>query len=151
MVGGRDKPHALVHREPLALIAGRLGRTITSVRSRLRDLGYAAKIRERIKVKEVAEMFWVPPARVQYWVAEKLLLTKGERITESSLSKGDEADPWGIRLGRAACSHPKFKSGDPFPRERARPGLGSWRGVCEVWKQQEGRGPERRPAYLARP
>jgi hypothetical protein len=32
-------------------------------------------------------MFGVPPARVQYWVAEKLLLTKGGRITDSSVSK----------------------------------------------------------------
>ena len=32
-------------------------------------------------------MFSIPPARVQYWVAEKLLLTKGGRITESSFSK----------------------------------------------------------------
>ena len=32
-------------------------------------------------------MFSVPPARVQYWVSEKLLLTKGGRITDSSLSK----------------------------------------------------------------
>jgi hypothetical protein len=32
-------------------------------------------------------MFSVPPARVQYWVAEKLLLTKGGRITESSFAK----------------------------------------------------------------
>ena len=39
-------------------------------------------------------MFSVPPARVQYWVAEKLLLTKGGRITESSFSRflADHAD-----------------------------------------------------------
>jgi len=37
-------------------------------------------------VKEVAEMLALPPARVQYWVAEGLLLTKGGRITESSFS-----------------------------------------------------------------
>jgi hypothetical protein len=39
------------------------------------------------KVKDVAEMFAVPPARVQYWVAEKMLFTKGGRITESSVEK----------------------------------------------------------------
>ncbi len=37
-------------------------------------------------MKEVAEMLAVPPARVQYWVGEGLLLTKGGRITESSFS-----------------------------------------------------------------
>jgi hypothetical protein len=71
----------------LALIAGRLGRTVTAVRKKLRDLGYSAESLGGYKVKEVADMFSVPPARVQYWVAEKLLLTKGGRITESSLSK----------------------------------------------------------------
>ena len=68
----------------LALIAERLGRTVAAVRKRLRDLGYTAESLGGYKVKEVAEMFAVPPARVQYWVAEKLLLTKGGRITESS-------------------------------------------------------------------
>jgi hypothetical protein len=71
----------------LALIAGRLGRTVAAVRKKLRDLGYSAESLGGYKVKEVADMFSVPPARVQYWVAEKLLLTKGGRITESSLSK----------------------------------------------------------------
>jgi len=32
-------------------------------------------------------MLCVPPGRVRYWVAEKLLLTKGGRITEASFSK----------------------------------------------------------------
>jgi hypothetical protein len=32
-------------------------------------------------------MLSVPIGRVRYWVAEKLLLTKGGRITESSFSK----------------------------------------------------------------
>jgi len=71
----------------LALIAERLGRTVTAVRRKLRELGYTAESLGGYKVKEVAEMFSVPPARVQYWVAEKLLLTKGGRITESSFSK----------------------------------------------------------------
>ena len=71
----------------LGLIAGRLGRTVTAVRKKLWDLGYKAESLGGYKVKEVAEMFSVPPARVQYWVAENLLLTKGVRITESSLSK----------------------------------------------------------------
>jgi len=71
----------------MELIAGRLGRTVAAVRKKLRDLGYTAESLGGYKVKEVADMFSVRPARVQYWVAEKLLLTKGGRITESSLSK----------------------------------------------------------------
>jgi hypothetical protein len=39
------------------------------------------------KVKDVADMLSVPIGRVRYWVAEKLLLTKGGRITEASFSK----------------------------------------------------------------
>jgi hypothetical protein len=70
----------------LALIAERLGRTVAAVRKKLRNLGYTAESLGGYKVKEVADMFSVCPARVQYWVAEKLLLTKGGRITESSLS-----------------------------------------------------------------
>lgn len=71
----------------LALIAERLGRTVAAVRKKLRDLGYKAECLGGYKVKDVADMFAVPPASVQYWVAEKLLLTKGGRITERSLSK----------------------------------------------------------------
>lgn len=71
----------------LALIAERLGRTVSAVRKKLRDLEYTAESLGGFKVKDVADMFKVPPARVQYWVAEKLLLTKGGRITESSVSK----------------------------------------------------------------
>lgn len=71
----------------LALIAGRLGRTVAAVRKRLWDLGYKAESLGGYKVKEVAEMFGVLPGRVQYWVDEQMLLTKGGRITESSLSK----------------------------------------------------------------
>src|SRR5450432_892112 len=71
----------------LALIAERLGRTVAAVRKRLRDLDYTAESLGGFKVKDVADMFAVPPARIQYWVAEKLLLTKGGRITESSVSK----------------------------------------------------------------
>jgi hypothetical protein len=71
----------------MALIAERLGRTIAAVRKKLRDLRYTADSLGGYKVKEVADMFSVAPARVQYWVAEKLLLTKGGRITESSFSK----------------------------------------------------------------
>jgi hypothetical protein len=70
----------------LALIAERIGRTVAAVRKKLRDLGYKAESLGGYKVKDVADMFAVPPARVQYWVAEQLLLTKGGRITESSLS-----------------------------------------------------------------
>jgi hypothetical protein len=71
----------------MALIAERLGRTVAAVRKKLRDLGYTAESLGGYKVKEAAAMFSVPPARVQYWVAEKLLLTKGGRITESSFAK----------------------------------------------------------------
>lgn len=71
----------------LALIAERLGRTVTAIRKRLWDLGYKAESLGGYKVKEVAEMFCVPPGRVQYWVDENMLLTKSGRITERSLSK----------------------------------------------------------------
>ena len=70
----------------LALIAERIGRTVAAVRKKFRDLGYKAESLGGYKVKDVADMWAVPPARVQYWVAEQLLLTKGGRITESSLS-----------------------------------------------------------------
>jgi len=70
----------------LTLIAERLGRSVAAVRKKLRDLGYKAESLGGYKVKDVAEMFAIAPARVQYWVAEKMLLTKGGRITESSLS-----------------------------------------------------------------
>jgi hypothetical protein len=71
----------------MALIAERLDRTVAAVRKKLRDLGYCAESLGGYKVKDVAEMFAVPPARVQYWVAEKMLFTKGGRITESSVEK----------------------------------------------------------------
>jgi hypothetical protein len=71
----------------LALIAERLDRSVAAVRKRLWDLGYKAESLGGFKVKEIAEWFSVPPARVQYWAAQKLLLTKGGRITESSFSK----------------------------------------------------------------
>ena len=71
----------------MALIAERIGRTIAAVRKKLRDLRYTAESLGGYKVKEVADMFSVAPARVQYWVAEEFLLTKGGRITESSFSK----------------------------------------------------------------
>ena len=71
----------------LALIAERLGRTVAAVRKKLRDHEYTAESLGGYKVKDVADMFAIPPARVQYWVAEKFLLTKGGRITESSMAK----------------------------------------------------------------
>lgn len=71
----------------LALIAERLGRTVTAIRKKLWDLGYKAESLGGYKVKEMAEMLSVPPGRVQYWVEEKMMLTKSGRITESSLSK----------------------------------------------------------------
>jgi hypothetical protein len=71
----------------LGLIAERLGRTVGAVRHKLRALGYTLESLGGYKVKEVAEMLSVSVGRVRYWVAEKLLLTKGGRITESSFSK----------------------------------------------------------------
>jgi phage terminase Nu1 subunit (DNA packaging protein) len=59
---------------------------VAAVRKRLWHLGHKAESLGGYKVKEVAEMLALPPARVQYWVAEGLLLTKGGRITESSFS-----------------------------------------------------------------
>jgi hypothetical protein len=70
----------------LALIAKRLGRSVAAVRKRLWHLGHKAESLGGYKVKEVAEMLTVPPARVQYWVGEGLLLTKGGRITDHSFS-----------------------------------------------------------------
>lgn len=71
----------------LSLIAKRLGRTVAAIRKRLWDMGYRAESFGGYKVKELAEMLGVPPSRVQYWVEEHLLFTKGGRITESSLTK----------------------------------------------------------------
>jgi hypothetical protein len=71
----------------LRLIAKRLGRTVAAVRKHLWDLGHKAESLGGYKVKDLAETLGVPPARVQYWVAEGFLLTKGGRITESSFSK----------------------------------------------------------------
>jgi hypothetical protein len=77
----------------LALIAERLGRRVGAVRHKLRALGYAVESLGGYKVKDVADMLSVPIGRVRYWVAEKLLLTKGGRITESSFSKFLEDHP----------------------------------------------------------
>ncbi len=71
----------------LKLIANRLGRTVPAVRKHLWDLGHKAESLGGYKVKDLAETLGVPPTRVQYWVAEGFLLTKGGRITESSFSK----------------------------------------------------------------
>src|SRR5215467_2774740 len=71
----------------LSLIAGRLSRSVGAIRHKLRSLGYTVESLGGYKVKEIAEMLSVPVGRVRYWVAEKLLLTKGGRITESSFSK----------------------------------------------------------------
>jgi hypothetical protein len=70
----------------LELIAKRLNRTVAAIRYKLWELGYKAASLGGYKVKEVAEMLCVSPRRVQYWVQKKELLTKGGRITESSLS-----------------------------------------------------------------
>ena len=71
----------------LALIAERLGRSVGAVRHKLRAQGYAVESLGGYKVKDVADMLSVPIGSVRYWVAEKLLLTKGGRITESSFCK----------------------------------------------------------------
>lgn len=71
----------------LKLIANRLARTVPAVRKHLWNLGHKAESLGGYKVKDLAETLGVPPARVQYWVAEGFLLTKGGRITESSFSK----------------------------------------------------------------
>jgi hypothetical protein len=70
----------------LSLVAKRLVRSIAAIRKKLWELGYKAESLGGFKVKEVAEMLSVPPRRVQFWVQQKKLLTKGGRITERSLS-----------------------------------------------------------------
>jgi len=92
----------------LALIAKRLGRTVTAIRKKLWDLGYKAESLGGYKVKEVAEMLLVLPGRVQYWVETKRLLTKGGRITERSLSK-------------FLCDYP-----EKIPYETLSPDMRSW-------------------------
>ena len=105
----------------LTLIAERLGRTVAAVRKKLRKLGYTAENLGGFKVKDVAEMFLVCPARIQYWVAEKHLLTKGGRITESSFSKflADHPEKGGDRRPYADHSNCKrARSGPPPLRTR---------------------------------
>jgi hypothetical protein len=77
----------------LALIAGRLDRSVSGVRAKLRKLGYTVESLGGYKVKELAEMLCVPPRRVRYWVEQKLLLTKGGRITDCSFSRFVRAHP----------------------------------------------------------
>lgn len=52
----------------------------------LNERRYTAESLGGYKVKDVAEMLAVPIKRVQYWVAARMLQTKGGRITEPSLS-----------------------------------------------------------------
>ena len=70
----------------LNFIAQRLGRSVGAVRKKIRDLKYTAESLGGFKgrMSQRRSPFAV---RVQYWVAEKLLLTKGGRITDSSVSK----------------------------------------------------------------
>ncbi len=70
----------------LSLIAERLNRSVAALRRKLWELDYKAASLGGYKVKEVAEMLSVPPRRVQFWVEQKQLLTKGGRITDSSLT-----------------------------------------------------------------
>ena len=92
----------------LPLIAKRLGRSSAAIRRKLWELGYTAESLGGYKVKEVAEMLSVPPRRVQFWVQEKQLLTRGGRITESSFSA-------------FLSSHP-----EKIPFEKLPPDLQSW-------------------------
>jgi hypothetical protein len=78
---------ALDSNASLALIAERLGRSVPAVRCKLRALGYTVESLGGYKIKELAEMLGVPAGRVRYWLDGKLLLTKGGRITDFSLSK----------------------------------------------------------------
>ncbi len=78
---------ALEGNASLARIARRLGRTVAAIRKRLWDLGHKAESLGGYKVKDLAEMLGVTPARVQYWVAEGFLFAKGGRITDHSFSK----------------------------------------------------------------
>jgi hypothetical protein len=71
----------------LPSIAKRLGRSVRAIRHKLWSLGYTVESLGGYKVKELAGILSVPPGRVRYWVAKKLLLTKGGRITDSSFSK----------------------------------------------------------------
>jgi hypothetical protein len=70
----------------LLSIAKRLGRSVRAIRARFYALGYKAENLGGYKVKELAEMLHLPPARIQYWVAARLLMTKGGRITDRSFS-----------------------------------------------------------------
>ena len=64
-----------------------LSKAVEAIRRRLWELDYKAESLGGYKVKEIAAMFSVMPARVQYWVEKKMLLTKGGRITDRSLSQ----------------------------------------------------------------
>ena len=112
----------------LSLIAGRLSRSVGAIRHKLRSLGYTVESLGGYKVKEIAEMLSVPVGRVRYWVAEKLLLTKGGRITESSFSK-------------FLAEHPKI-----IPYENLRPQMQSW--LIEMGFPADG--PEPRAAKAAK-
>jgi hypothetical protein len=108
----------------LALIAERLGRTVAAVRQKLRDLEYTAESLGGYKVKDVADMFGVPPARVQYWVAEKLLLTKGGRITDSSVSKFLADHPEKIPFDGLSVDMQNWLREMGYPHRRAKPKVG---------------------------
>jgi len=105
----------------LALIAERLGRTVGAVRHKLRALGYTVDSLGGYKVKDVADMLSVPIGTVRYWVAEKLLLTKGGRITESSFSK-------------LLADHPK-----KIPFDTLKPEMQKW--LLEMGYQAQGSEP----------
>jgi hypothetical protein len=83
----------------LALIAERLGRSVGAVRHKLRALGYTVESVGGYKGKEVGNLVGVPVGRVRYWVAEKLRLTKGGRVTDSSFSKFLSDHPKKIPFG----------------------------------------------------
>ncbi|HEX2918798.1 MAG TPA: hypothetical protein VHN81_09770 [Edaphobacter sp.] len=109
----------------LELIAKRLNRTVAAIRCKLWEEGYTAASLGGYKVKEVAEMLSVPPRRVQYWVQEKELLTKGGRITERSLSEFFRTSPEKIPYEqlpsdmRAWLREMGYSAGEEEPKTRA--------------------------------
>ena len=105
----------------LALIAERLGRSVGAVRHKLRVLGYTIESLGGYKVKEVADMLAVPIGRVRYWVAEKLLLTKGGRITDSSFSKFLAEHPKKIPFDRLSPSMQNWLVEEGYPSHGTEP------------------------------
>ena len=105
----------------LSLIAERLGRTVGAVRHKLQALGYSVESLGGYKAKDVADMLSVPVGRIRYWVAEKLLLTKGGRITESSFSKFLAENPKKIPFGNLKPEMQRWLQEMGYPLEDREP------------------------------